>query len=226
MKLLVGIPAYNEEPVIGNVIRSIPKKLVGINKIDIFVVDDGSGDSTFEKALEAGAIAVKHILNRGLGGALKTIFSFARSECYDILVTIDADGQHSPSDISKLIKPIIDGKKDITIGSRWKLSKNVPLSRRMINKLANIITYLIFCIWTSDSQSGLRAMNRKAIDRVNLQSDGMEVSSEFFREIYTNKLRFQEVPITAMYTSYSQAKGQKLTNAPNVFFHLFMRLLR
>lgn len=226
MKLLIGIPAYNEEKVVGSVIRSIINSSKNIIKTDILVVDDGSTDSTFKEAEKQGVLTIKHILNRGLGGSLKTIISYAKYKDYDILVTFDADGQHNPSDILKLIEPIIKGEKDVVIGSRWRLSNNAPLSRVIINKLANLITFLLFSFWTSDSQSGLRALNKKAIRQINLQSDGMEVSSEFFREIYINKLRFQEVPITVRYTSYSQAKGQKLSNAPNVFFHLFMRLLR
>lgn len=226
MKLLIGIPAYNEEKVVGSVINSLTKSKINRIKTDILVVDDGSTDSTFTEAEKKGVIMLKHILNRGLGGSLKTIISYAKNNNYDILVTFDADGQHNPSDIPKLIEPIIKGEKDVVIGSRWKLSKNVPLSRVIINKLANLITFLLFSFWTSDSQSGLRALNKKAIGLINLHSDGMEVSSEFFREIFINKLRFQEVPITVRYTSYSQAKGQKLSNAPNVFFHLFMRLLR
>lgn len=226
MKLLIGIPAYNEGKVIGNVIKSLTKSALNRNNTDILVVDDGSTDSTFTEAEKQGVITLKHILNRGLGGSLKTIISYAKYKNYDILVTFDADGQHDPSDIPKLIEPIIKGEKDVVIGSRWRLSKNVPLSRLIINKFANLITYFLFSFWTSDSQSGLRALNKKALSQINLQSDGMEVSSEFFREIFINKLRFQEVPITVRYTSYSQAKGQKLSNAPNVFFHLFMRLLR
>lgn len=226
MKLLIGIPAYNEQEMIGQVIKSLPQKIKGVGKIDVLVVDDGSFDQTAKLAQKAGAQVLRHFLNRGLGGAFKTIFSYAKGEAYDILVTFDADGQHNPADIPKLIEPIVKGKKDVTIGTRWQRSKNIPFSRKIINKFANIITYLLFSVWTTDSQSGLRAFSKKAIKLINIKSDGMEVSSEFFREIYINKLKFQEIPIEIRYTGYSQSKGQKLTNAPNVFFHLFMRLLR
>lgn len=226
MKLLIGIPAYNEQEMISQVIKSLPRKIEGIEKIDILVVDDGSTDQTAKIAQNLGVYVLRHILNRGLGGALKTIFSYFRSKNYDILVTFDADGQHNPADIFNLVKPIIRGEKDISIGSRWQKSRNIPFARKIINKFANIITYLLFSVWTSDSQSGLRAFSKKAVQLIDLQSDGMEVSSEFFREIYRHRLRYNEVPIVVQYTSYSQTKGQKLSNAPNVFFHLFMRLLR
>jgi len=225
MKILIGIPAYNEEQMIGKVIRS----LFGIaEKIgaDILVVNDGSTDKTYEIVKSPKVTLVNHLLNRGLGGALKTIFAYAKVNGYDILLTFDADGQHKAKDIPKLIGPLIKNHTDVVIGTRWNNLKKVPVSRLIINQFANIITYLLFGIWTADSQSGFRAFNRKAIQKIHLETDGMEVSSEFFREIYKNKLRFVEVPIDAIYTTYSTKKGQKLSNAANVFFQLLLRLLR
>ena len=226
MKLLIGIPAFNEEKLIVQVISSLPKKIKDIEKIDVLVLNDGSTDNTLKEAKSTDAMILTHFINRGLGGALKTILAFADDQKYEILVTFDADGQHDPDDIRKLIDPILRGNKDIVIGSRWQFSKSIPIPRWIINKFADLITYLLFNIWTSDSQSGLRALSRKAIQLVNLQSDGMEVSSEFFREIFMNKLRFQEIPVKIRYTEYSKAKGQKLSNAPNVLFHLLMKLIR
>jgi len=226
MKILIGIPAYNEEKLISQVVRSLPKKLKGIEDIDILVVDDGSTDKTIQKAKEAGAKVLRHILNRGLGGALKTILSYAKKKQYDILVTFDADGQHDPADLPKLVSPIISNKQDVIIGSRWISGTKYPLTRYFINQCANIITYFLFGIWTSDSQSGFRALNKKAIKIVNIQVDGMEASSEFLREIQRNELKFAEVPIKAIYTDYSKSKGQRVSNAPNVLFQLILRLLK
>lgn len=224
--MLIGIPSYNEAQMIGKVIRSLPKGAKGVNRIDILVVDDGSEDETAEVARSLGAIVLRHILNRGLGGALKTIFAYAQYMEYDILVTFDADGQHDPKDLPRIIHPIIENNKDVVIGTRWKNVRYVPFSRLVLNRLANIVTFFLFGVWTSDSQSGFRAFGKKAIKVIRLQTDGMEVSSEFFREIYRNKLVCVEVPIHAIYSNYSKAKGQKLTNAPNVFFQLLLRLLR
>lgn len=226
MNLLVGIPAYNEEKMIAFVIKSIPKKIKGIKNIDILVLDDGSSDKTATEAEKHGATVLAHILNRGLGGALKTILAYARGNNYEILVTFDADGQHNSLDISRLIDPIQKGKCDMVIGTRWKDQLQTPLSRLLINKLANIFTYLLYGVATSDSQSGMRALGKRAIDSISLQTDGMEVSSEFFKEITRNKLRFMEIPIKAVYTDYSRAKGQKIANAPKVFWQLLLRLLR
>lgn len=226
MKVLVGIPAFNEEKMIGKVIRSLPKRIKGVKKIDLLVVDDGSEDETREIAKDSGSLVLSHLINRGLGGSLKTIFTYAKKKNYDILVTFDADGQHKASDLPRILDPVLKKKKDVVIGTRWKNVRYVPFSRLVLNRLANIVTFFLFGVWTSDSQSGFRAFGKKAIKVIRLQTDGMEVSSEFFREIYMNKLKFGEIPINVIYSDYSKSKGQKLSNAPNVFFQLLLRLLR
>lgn len=224
MKILVGIPAYNEDKVIGDVIKSVNRRILGMY-VNILVVDDGSTDQTAKTAKENGIMVLQHCLNRGLGGALKTIFAFAKSGKYDILITFDADGQHKSTCLKQLIKPLIKHECDIVIGSRWLNIQAAPISRILINRIANMATQLMCGLKTSDSQSGLRAFNRKAIDRISIQTDGMEVSSEIFREIKKHKLSFKEIPIPVIYTSYSLSKGQKLSNAPSVIFNLLLRLI-
>lgn len=226
MNLLIGIPAYNEEPILAKVLNSLPRKISAISKISVLVVDDGSSDKTALIAEKNGALVARHLLNRGLGGALKTIFEFALDNQYDFLVTMDADGQHQSSDLKKLIKPVIENKTDVSIGSRWLKKGNAPLLRIIINKFANILTFIMFGIFSSDSQSGLRVFNKKSLSKIKIQTDGMEVSSEILREISKNKLKLIEIPISAIYTDYSQKKGQKLENAPNVILQLILRLLR
>lgn len=225
MKLLIGIPAYNEGKIIGRLIKSIPDKINNFSQVDILVVDDGSKDDTPDKA-GYRPVVVKHLLNRGLGGALKTIFEFARSYHYNYLITFDSDGQHNTCDIEKLADFIIKNNFDVVIGSRWKDKYHVPKSRYILNYMANIFTYILFGVKTSDSQSGLRIFNKKSIDSIQIQSDGMEVSSEIFREIYRHRLSYGEIPIQPVYTKYSMKKGQKISNAPDVFFQLLLRLLR
>lgn len=226
MKLLIGIPAYNEEQTIEKVIKSLPKKIAGIDEIETLLVDDGSTDATGDIAAKNGAKVLTHIINRGLGGALKTIFAYARDNRSDILVTFDADGQHRGTDIEKLLQPILHKTKDVMIGSRWKTKDKKPFSRYIVNQFANIATWLLFGVYTTDSQSGLRAFNRKAIEKINITGDGMEVSSEFFKEIKAHNLRFGEVAISPIYSAYSQHKGQRLDNAPEVFFRLLLRFIR
>jgi len=223
--MLIGIPAFNEEKMIGEVIKSLPKKIKGVSRIDILVVDDGSSDKTGIVAKKYKVKILQHIINRGLGGALKTIFAYAKMKSYDILVTFDADGQHNPKDLAKLTKPIIEGNSEIVIGTRWTNKNKVPLSRIIINKIANAVTYFLYGVMSTDSQSGLRVFGKKAINTISLQNDGMEVSSEIFKEIHRNKLNFCEVPIIPVYTDYSISKGQRLSDAPNIVIQLVIRLL-
>ncbi len=217
MKLVVIIPAYNEEKHIGQVIRGVKKYTK-----DIIVVDDGSSDLTFKKALEAGAKVYRHLLNRGLGGALGTGIKAGLLEGADIILTMDADGQHDPIEIPKIIKPIIEGKADVVIGSRFLERQPMPLFRRAGNYFFNVITLFFFGIWSTDSQSGMRAFNKLAAEKLEIFTNHMEVSSEIMKEIYSKGFRLKEVPIKSIYTSYSLSKGQGLIPGLKTLFKLFI----
>lgn len=222
MKLIAIIPAYNEEKTISQVIRDAQKV---VDKV--IVIDDGSDDRTREIAESAGAEVYKHMLNLGLGAALITGFTIAVGHEADIIVTMDADGQHRAEDIPRLIKPIIQNKADIVIGSRLVDKKNssMPLVRRFYNYLANLITYLICQQRTTDSQSGLRAFSHQACQNMELSSQRMEISSEIFKEIKDKNLRLSEVPIQAVYTQYSLSKGQSFLTGIKTFFRLILNRL-
>ena len=211
---------------ISRTLRSIPGKIKDISTVHIALVDDGSTDQTGKIAVGEGVTVLRHVINRGLGGALKTIFSYAQIYKPDILVTFDADGQHNGTDLARLIKPILSDSADVVIGSRWLKRGHAPATRRLANKIANIVTYLFFDIKTTDSQSGLRAFNRKALTSISVVTDGMEVSSEILKEVRRMKLRLFEIPIASVYTSYSKAKGQPLVNGINVLWQLVVRLLK
>lgn len=226
MKLLIILPAYNEEEKIGEVLSNLPRRIEGISEIERLVVDDGSTDKTSEIAQKFKTTVLKHVINRGLGGAIGTGFEYARNSNVDIVVTFDSDGQHRPQDIEPLIKPILEKKSDVVIGSRFIKLKQMPSDRILINILSNIATYILFGIYTSDSQSGLRAFNKNAIYKIEIKTQKMEVSSEIFKEIKRNNLKFTEIPIQAIYTGYSRRKGQKNTNAIPTFIKLLLRVLR
>lgn len=226
-KLLIAIPAYNEQTTIGRVIGKIPRKIKEIKKINILVVDDGSFDQTKVIARKNKARVISHIINRGLGASLMTIFFVAKKMEADILVTIDADCQHDPKDIPSLVKPIINKQSDVVIGSRLLNSDApMPVLRKIVNYLANIITYMLSGVWSTDSQSGFRAFSKKAINSIKLISQRMEVSSEIFQEIKKNNLRYCEIPIKSIYTKYSLTKGQSVLNALNVAYKLLIGLIR
>jgi glycosyltransferase involved in cell wall biosynthesis len=221
-KLIVVIPAYNEAKVVGKVLDDLMK--AGYK--NIVVVDDGSKDNTSEVVRKRkGVILVRHLINRGLGGALGTGMETAFVNGADIAITFDADGQHSVSDIPKMIKPIKDGKADVVIGSRMIHPKGMPLIRIIGNFGLNVITWFLFGVWTTDSQSGMRSFNRYALSKIETKTNKMEVSSEFFKEIKRHELRCAEVPITVIYTAYSKAKGQSSWNAFKIVFKLIVRKL-
>jgi UDP-N-acetylglucosamine---dolichyl-phosphate N-acetylglucosaminyltransferase len=205
MNLVVIIPAYNEEKNIGQVIQGVKKYTS-----NIIVIDDGSKDQTFQIASQNGARVLHHLINRGLGGALSTGIKAALSERADIIITLDADGQHDPEEIPNLIKPIIEGQADVVIGSRFIKNQSMPLFRKAGNYFFNLITFFLFGIWSTDSQAGMRAFNKKAAENLEIFTSGMEVSSEIIKEIKSHNLRLKEVPIKAIYTDYSLSKGQGL----------------
>jgi len=222
----VIIPAFNEETMVAKVISKIPRRLVGVGKVTTVVVDDGSTDLTSFEARRAGATVIRHSVNCGLGGALGTGFAYAKKNKADIVITMDADGQHNPSDILPMIKQINKKKVDVIIGSRMIAKQKMPLDRQIINFLGNIATYVLFGIWTSDSQSGMRAFTKKALDKIEIKTNRMEVSTEFFKEIKRNNLTFSEVAIKPIYTIYSRNKGQKNLNALDVFYKIFLSIAR
>jgi UDP-N-acetylglucosamine---dolichyl-phosphate N-acetylglucosaminyltransferase len=206
-RVMVVIPAYNEERTIVGVIRGL--KQCGFTRL--IVVDDGSRDRTGALAAREGVIRLRHLLNRGLGGALGTGISAALRLGAEVIVTFDADGQHDPHDLRRLLEPLEAGEAEVVIGSRMLDPRGMPYRRRVANGLANVVTYLLFGGWTTDSQSGLRAFSRRAAAQLQLMTTGMEVSSEIIAETVRHRLRRKEVPVQAIYTEYSLSKGQSLT---------------
>jgi glycosyltransferase involved in cell wall biosynthesis len=221
-RIIIVIPAYNEERSIIAVIRGLKQQ----GFVSLIVVDDGSSDRTSELARQEGAILLRHILNRGLGGALGTGISAALRLGADLIVTFDADGQHDPDDIGRLLEPIENGEADVVIGSRMLDPIGMPYPRRVANWMANLVTYLLFRVWTTDSQSGLRAFSRHAAARMQLLTSGMEVSSEIIAETVKNGLQWQEVPIKAIYTDYSLSKGQSFTVGIRTLMRLILAKVR
>lgn len=220
--ILIVIPAFNEEYIIDKVLDTLPRTLPGIGTVDLLVIDDGSTDRTYEVVKKRNVNILRHLINRGLGAALHTGFKYAIELKYDFIITFDADGQHSPADIPRIIKPLYERNAEVVIGSRLLSKSSMPLIRRLINYMSNILTLLLFNIWTTDSQSGLRGFTRESLLQIKLNSQRMEVSSEIFKEINRLKLKVVEVPIKTIYSRYSLTKGQKISNAPVIMWKLFL----
>jgi glycosyltransferase involved in cell wall biosynthesis len=225
VKLAILIPAYNEARTIGQVIQQVMRvSLPGIEE-SVIVVDDGSSDNTKEIARSRGAIVISHMLNRGVGGALGTGFEAALRLGADVVVTFDADGQHSPDDIKKVVEPIRDGRADVVIGSRMIDPSGMPWSRQVANHLANWITWALMASRTTDSQSGLRAFSRSAAERIRITTSKYEVNSEMCGEVRRLHLRSIDVPIKTIYTEYSLSKGQGFSVGLKTLFRLILSKL-
>jgi glycosyltransferase involved in cell wall biosynthesis len=221
-KLFIIIPAYNEEKTIGKLLEKLKKK----NYKNIIVVNDCSKDKTSEIAEKSGAIVLNHIINRGLGGALRTGFEYAIQEKADVALTMDADLQHKVEEIPNVIKPVMDGKADVVIGVRTKDLHKMPASHKLANKIGNLVTFVFFGSKVNDSQSGFRVFSLKALKKINLYTNQMEISSEIIGEIKKNKLKLVEIPISTLYTKYSLSKGQNFKQGIKTLLRLIAVRLR
>ena len=221
MKTYIIIPAYNEEKTIAKVIKDLKK-----NKYEnIIIIDDGSKDKTYEVAKKSGANVIKHIINRGQGAALKTGFDYALNKKADIVITFDADGQHLASEIKKIIAPVSNNSVDVALGSRFLKKIKMPLIRKIFLKGGALIFLIMYGIKLTDSHNGFRAISKKALQKMDLKTDGMEHASEIIEEIAKKKIRFKEIPVTILYTDYSKAKGQSTWNAFSIFFRMIFKKL-
>jgi len=219
------MPAFNEEKVISGVLSSIPRKIGGIGKIQIVVINDGSTDNTEDKVLKFRDVCLlNHFLNRGVGASWQTGFEYASQNGFDVVLTIDADGQHDPREIPRLLRPILSGQADVVLGSRLKL-RGMPLDRKILNLIANVYTYFLFGIYTSDSQTGFRAYSKKAFSKIDILTSRMEAASEILGILAKNGLKTKEVAVSSIYTTYSREKGQKNLDAINIAVKLFLRFL-
>ena len=195
MNITIGIPAFNEEKNIGKVIVTL-KKITN----DIIVCDDGSNDLTKEIAEGLGAKVISHTKNMGYGEAIKSIFNEAKKKEADILVTFDADGQHRPEDIMSLTKPIIDQEAEVVIGSRFlKNETNMPKYRKIGVKVLTKVTNMSIKENLTDSQSGLRAYQKKVLQNISLTDSGMGISTEILIKSHQKEFRIVEVPIQILY---------------------------
>jgi len=228
--LLIIVPAYNEGKVIKKTLQDLKKELKKLKnyRSQILVVDDGSHDHTLQevKKVRGSIKTVSHRLNRGLGGALGTGLEYAKRNKFDFTLTFDSDGQHFPQDIPIALKTLTKTKSNVGIGSRLLKKNQIPFDRQIIIRLSNLLTWLLFGIHSSDTLSGFRIFDQKAIQNINLRTERMEVSNEFFAEINRNQLKLCHFPINVRYTDYSRAKGQANLNSFRIFYKLVLRLFR
>ena len=197
MRVIVGIPAFNEEKNIASLITQL-KEITD----EIIVCNDGSTDSTSKIAEELGAIVINHEKNLGYGAAIRSIFLKSKNLDGDVLVTIDADGQHRVDDVSKVINPIINGESDLVIGSRFldESEKEVPKYRKVGIKVITKVTNATIKKQLTDSQSGFRAYSKNVIKELNPSELGMGISTEILIKASSKNFRISEVPIKIIYS--------------------------
>ncbi len=223
--VVVVIPAKDEAGAIGNVLRGIPSEIAGMPVIPL-VIDDGSSDGTAAIARRHGAGIVRHVINLGVGAATITGLRAAEKLNAAFIVTMDADGQHNPAEIQGLVVCAMNERLDVVIGSRILHPRGMPISRILANLLLNAFTFAAFGKIVSDSQSGFKVFSGEAARQMDLRASGYEICSEIVGEIHRKKLRYRSIPITAVYTDYSQSKGQHFLNGINLILGLVMRWLR
>jgi glycosyltransferase involved in cell wall biosynthesis len=180
----------------------------------VVVIDDGSSDETATVARKAGAIVLRHTLNRGQGAALQTGIDYALQRGAEVIVTFDSDGQHQVEDVEALLAPVLEGRCDVALGSRFLSGESrVPLMRKFTLKLGILFTRLVSGIRVTDTHNGLRAFSREAATKIQIRQDRMAHASEILDEIAQLRLRYLEVPTRILYTDYARSKGQRSSAA-------------
>jgi len=216
VKVLVCIPAFNESRSIAEIINKAKIYADGV-----IVYDDGSTDDTYELAKTAGATVIKSPKNSGYGTAIRALFQAARGQNADIMITLDSDGQHNPDHIPRLIEPLRTQNYDIVIGSRF-LSKDdkekVPRYRSLGIKTITKLTQSASYSGLTDSQSGFRAYNKKALTKINLFEDGMAVSTEILLRAREKNLLATEVPITINYETDDTSTHNPISHGIGVLY--------
>ncbi len=207
--IYIILSCYNEEETLEEVVIGLVER-----GFKVLIIDDGSVDNSpiiARKLVNKYPSMVdyyRHVINIGLGGAIKTGIKAALSKDADIIITFDADGQHNPDDLYNMYPLLQEKEADVVIASRD--FKDMPKGRKFGNTVMNYITYLFQGKMVKDSQSGLRAFTNKAARKLNLKSPQYGVSSEIIGEIKRNDLRLKEVPMTTIYDQRTIEKGTNL----------------
>ncbi len=193
----VLVPAYNEAENIAYVLDRIPEEVCGVGTA-VLVVDDGSRDRTGEVAAEHGAAVARHVINRGGGAALRTGYRLMVDSGADIVVTIDADGQHLPSEMPRLVEPVLSGEFDLAHGSRvLGYADEGPVTREMGIVFFNRVVSLITRTHVTDCSNGYRAVRASVLPQLVLRQEQFH-TSEFMIEAIKRGIPATEVPVTVV----------------------------
>src|SRR6516165_3770053 len=195
-RLAYVIPAFNEGEMLSRVIEELRREAPpGL----ILVVDDASVDDTGAVAARAGAQVIRHPINRGQGAALQTGFDAARMLGAEVVITFDADGQHDPLDVRRLLESLMAADSDVALGSRFLSPNQIPWLRKIVLRLGVAFTRIVSRLSITDTHNGLRAIRASALRSLRLKEDRMAHASELLDLISASKLKFVEVPCTIRY---------------------------
>ena len=197
------IPVYNEEKIIGEIVKKC------MNYVDkVIVCDDGSTDNTARVAKENGAHVIQHKKNTGKGSAMRSLFKSALENNGDVIVTIDGDGQFLPEEIPIIMDPILKNQSDIVIGYRFDDKTEMPTYRRIGNKMLDKISNFASDLPFRDTQSGFRAYSKKAIQMIKFTADGFGADSEILIDASRKELIISEEKITVIYNTGGKTSTQ------------------
>ncbi|MFH1253229.1 MAG: glycosyltransferase family 2 protein [Candidatus Uhrbacteria bacterium] len=218
MRIVVVIPAYNESRWIFEVVKNVLAA-----GYEVVVVDDCSKDNTADLAEKAGAIVLRHIINRGQGAALRTGTHWALENGGEIIVHFDADGQFRVEDIARVVKPLLDEKADVVFGSRFldSTTKMPWLKQYFIYPLARLVNRALFDVKLTDPQSGFRAFTVAVGRQLEWRQDRMAHASEILSLVVGERWRAIEVPITVIYHEF----GQKFSGGFKILKDIFIKKL-
>lgn len=217
-EVFIVIPAKDEERYIDLLIN----ELEALGFTNIILVNDSSIDNTRQIAENRPNVTVlDHVINLGAGAATQTGIAYAVEHDAQMIATIDADLQHNPKDLIKLITHCIETESDLVIGSRFLKPNNIPKSRIFYNKVGNIISYFLTGKYLTDSQSGMKIITNGLARSLDINYDGFEFCMEIIKQAHINKSKIAEVPIDVLYTEETTKKGQNLGSGLRMLSRIF-----
>ncbi len=195
MKICVVVPAYNEAKNIAKVIQQVRLK-----NLDVLVVDDGSIDGTADIAKQTGAEVIRNNSNKGKGASLNCGFEYVLKNGYDAVITMDADGQHSPEDLDAFINAFARHKSGIIIGNRMDDHQNMPWLRVLTNGFMSWLLSLVAKQRIPDTQCGFRLINKEVLEKINLRTSKYETESEILVQASRKGFKIYSIPVKTIYS--------------------------
>ena len=224
-KVLVIVPCFNE----GAVLRQTLCDLLALG-VGVVVVDDGSLKPMSQWSAGLPVHLLRHSVNLGQGAALETGMDYALRQGAEYLIHFDADGQHDPSAIPRVLEILRSGQTDVVLGSRFlnpAHARQVPWLKRCVLRTGILVSAVFAGLWLTDTHNGFRGLTRQAAQQIRLTENGFSHATEILAEIRRARLRYQEFPTLIRYTEYSQSKGQSVSNSLNLVIDLLLhKILR